>query len=188
MASLTDRSALSLQVSLPGLAPYVVGLNRYRAAIADWVPFWRDRFAPAFYQQTLENFVSEGGASGARWAPLSRAYAAWKAQRFPGNGILVRSGALKASLLGPGAPYSVFRPTSTSLDIGSSVPWGMFHQLGTRAMPQRPPLRLTPAFMSVMGKAMQRHVQAAWADARRGFVSVVANAPIEAPGGGGGLL
>src|SRR5438132_124465 len=112
-----SRSALDFTVALPGLPALTVGLSLLRTDIADWTPFWRDHFAPFFYRNILTDFVNEGGSSGAPWAQLSPAYAAWKQQHYPGRGILVRSGALKASLAGPDAPSAVFRATPTSLEI-----------------------------------------------------------------------
>lgn len=158
-------SALDFTVALPGLPALTVGLSRLRTDIADWTPFWRDVFAPTFYRWVQQDFVLEGGGSGSSWAPLSPAYAAWKQQHYPGKGILVRSGALKASLSGPDADQAIFRPTPTSLEIGSTVPYGIYHQLGGR-LPQRPPLRVNEAFMRTMGKSLQVYVQQAWVKRR----------------------
>jgi hypothetical protein len=100
------------------------------------------------------DFATEGAQSGSRWAPLSPKYAAWKQQHYPGRGILLREGALKASLAGPDAPQAIFRMAPTSLEIGTSVRYALAHQNprpGSR-LPQRPPMRVTAAFMTVVGK------------------------------------
>lgn len=173
MNTVDARSALTFRLSLPGLPSLVVGLQRMQTDIGDWSLFWTQRFAPAFYANMRQDVTLEGGGSGARWAPLSPAYATWKAARFPGAGILVRSGALKASLAGPDSPLSVFRPGPTSLEIGTSVPYAMYHQLGTSRMPQRPPLRVNGAFMSTIGKELQAHVQDAWTLRRAAFIADV---------------
>lgn len=165
---------LRLTISLPGLPSLTTALSRYRTDIADWRPFWTQYFAPAFYQNVLQDFVLEGGGSGQSWAPLSTAYAIWKSRQFPGRGILVRSGVLKASLMGPDAPAAVFRATDTSLELGTSVPYGIYHQMGTSRMPQRPPLRLTPAFMETMGRSMQKFVQDAWVRRRAELIEPAA--------------
>lgn len=170
---MSDRAALRLTLALPGLPALSVGLSRLRTDISDWTTFWTERFAPFFYDQVQRDFVLEGGNSGASWAPLSPLYAAWKAKQFPGRGILVRSGALKASLASSGGPGAVFRTTPTALEIGTSVPYAMFHQQGTGSMPQRPPLRVNAAFMSVVGKDLQKFVQDAWAERRKDFVADV---------------
>ncbi len=154
--------ALVMTVSLPGLPSYSVGLSRLRAAIADWRPFWTDTFAPFFYREVLTDFVLEGGNSGDRWAPLASGYAKWKSAHYPGAGMLVRSGALKAALTSSTAEHAIFRATSDSLEIGTDLPYAMYHQRGTRRMPQRPPLRVNEAFMRVVGRSMQQYVQQAW--------------------------
>lgn len=160
MASLTDRSALTF--AMPGIANLQIGLSRLRTDIADWRPFWEAKFAPFFYRQNLENFVLEGAATGGRWAPLSTAYAQWKARHFPNAGILVRSGALKASLLSQAAPGAIFRSMPQALEVGTSTPYGVFHQSGTRRMPARPPLRVDEPFMVVVAKQLQRYIQETW--------------------------
>lgn len=172
--TLQERSAIDLRLSLPGLPSLSVGLNRLRTGIADWTSFWRDRFAPFFYGQVLRDFVLEGGNSGASWAPLSPEYATWKASRFPNAGILVRSQALRSSLAGPDAPDAIFRPSGTSLEVGTSVPYARYHQTGTSRMPARPPLRMSMAFMTVVGGELQKWVETQWQEARSQFVADVA--------------
>jgi phage gpG-like protein len=163
-------SALTFTLALPGLESLSIGLSRLHTDIADWTSFWKERFAPLFYMRTKQDFILEGGASGASWAPLSPRYAAWKASMFPGKGILVRSGALKASLSGPTAPLAVFRPGTSSLEIGTAVPHAIYHQMGTSRMPQRPPMRADAVFMRQVGKELQKHVHSAWAARRAAFV------------------
>lgn len=160
------RSALDFTIALPGLQPLTVGLSRLRTDIADWTPFWQAELAPAFYRWVQDDFVLEGGNSGTTWAALSPKYAAWKAQHYPGRGILVRSGALKAALAGPTAPQAIFRPSATSVEIGTSIPYALPHQTGGRHLPQRPPLRVNDAFMRTMGKSLQRYVQQQWTKRR----------------------
>src|SRR2546425_6010825 len=143
---------LELTLSMPGLQPLTVGLTRLRMDISDWQPFWQQTFIPFFYRWVLQDFVNEGAQSGDRWAALSPEYATWKALHFPGRGILVRSGVLKASLTQTDDPHAVVHMTPTGLEIGSDVPYGIFHQVGTTRMPQRPPMRVSETFMRTVGK------------------------------------
>lgn len=183
---MADRAALRLTLALPGLPALSVGLSRLRTDISDWTTFWRERFAPFFYYTIQQDFVLEGGASGTSWAALSPAYAAWKRKQFPGKGILVRSGALKASLASKDAAGAIFRATPTDLEVGTSVPYARYHQYGTRerigflqlgtlgsGMPQRPPMRVNAAFMGVVGKDLQKFVQDAWKERRKDFAADV---------------
>lgn len=170
---MSDPAAVHLTIALPGLPALSVGLSRLRTDISDWTKFWTERFAPFFYRMVQQDFALEGGGSGPSWAALSPTYAAWKAKQFPGRGILVRSGALKASLAGPDAAAGIFRTTPTALEIGTAVPYALYHQLGGARLPQRPPLRVNAAFMGVLGKEMQKFVQAAWVERRQAFVADV---------------
>lgn len=169
--------ALKFTIAMPGLPALSVALSRLRTDIADWTRFWTEEFAPYFYRNVQQDFVLEGGASGESWAPLSAQYAAWKAMHYPGTGILVRGGALKASLAGPDAPDAVFRPTATSLEIGTSVGYAQYHQFGTGRMPQRPPMRVNDAFMRVIGKSLQKFVQARWQERRAEMLASAPSAP-----------
>ena len=191
-----------LRLQMPGLDAQSTAIRNFAGAVTDWGPFWTDRFGPAFYEATQANFETAGAASGAPWAPLSPTYAAWKAKRFPGAPILVRSGALRQSLAGPRASgYSIFRPTSTSLEIGSAVPYGIYHQMGAHwtrmtshnerigmaiVLPQRPPLRVSKAFMVTVGKLMQQHL--AWVRRTAHVTLAEVSSPVQPGLFGGGLL
>lgn len=184
-------SALEFTLALPGLDAITVGLSRFRTDIADWRPFWDESFAPFFYRNVATDFVLEGGNSGPRWAPLSPAYAAWKQAHYPGRGILERTSALKVSVTSRTGPGAIYRSMPDSLEIGTSVPYagyhqhgatwsprprggslahrlthGLFHGTTTARLPQRPFLRVDPPFMKVVGKSLQRFVQAAWVKRR----------------------
>ena len=151
--------ALELTIALPGQDTLTVGLTRLRATISDWRPFWTDYLGPSIYRWIAQEFVTEGGQSSGGWAALSPRYAAEKAAAGYPNAILVHSGALRASLADPDGPGSVFEATATSLQVGTNVPYGIFHQTGTRKMPARPPVKLTPAFMASIGRSLQRWIE-----------------------------
>jgi len=94
-------------------------------------------------RQFAHQFESEGARSpSGRWQPLSPRYAAWKARRHPGAKILERTGALKRSLTSYGAG-SIVTYGANSVFIGSSMPYGPYHQTGTRNMPRRAPIEPT---------------------------------------------
>jgi phage gpG-like protein len=177
---MSDPAAVRFTLALPGLQALSVGLSRLRTDISDWTKFWVERFAPGFYRQVLQDFVLEGGNSGASWAALSPAYAVWKQAHYPGAGILVRSGALKASLTDSAAADAIFNPGPTTLEIGTSVPYAMYHQVGTSRLPQRPPLRMSAAFITVVGQQMQLFVQETWA-ARHAEIVAAVNAGVTEP-------
>lgn len=54
-----------------------------------------------------EVFSSRGSVFGEPWKPLSARYAAWKAQHYPGRGILERTGEMRKSFVSDyGALYT----------------------------------------------------------------------------------
>lgn len=134
------------------------GLARFTDGIADWRPIW-NVFGDTFYAYLSGQFQSEGAEGlGTPWKPLSAQYAAWKAKHFPGKPILQRTGALMASLTGPKAAGSVFAPMPKSLTIGSTVPYALYHQLGTGRMPQRKEIVLTEEAKRELMKLAQMYL------------------------------
>lgn len=133
------------------------------AQLLDLRPFW-----PKVVTLAIEwwgaMFDTAGAFAGRPWAPLSPAYAAWKAIRYPGRGILVAERDLRqaASL-----PDRLATPTSLTL----TIPWARlkgepvelaWHQLGTtQGMPARPLLfgdPLPPAAAVGLSLAMDSYL------------------------------
>lgn len=75
--------------------------------------------------------------SGLRWVPLSPDYATWKEKHFPGQPLLVRTGALKRSMTEKGATGNLTLIGTTSAVFGSTIPYGVFHDEGTSRLPKR---------------------------------------------------
>lgn len=110
-----------------------------------------DRFAAAEQAQ----FASQGAYGGAAWAPLSPAYAAWKAAHFPGP-ILVRTGALRGSLTS--RPFGVETIGAMQAVFGTAVSYAGYHQSGTSKMPARPPVKLPESEKAAWAKVIQRFI------------------------------
>ena len=110
-----------------------------------------DRFAAAEQAQ----FASQGGFGGGGWAPLSPAYAAWKASRG-GGPILVLTGALKGSLTS--RPFGVETISNKQAVFGTAVAYAGYHQSGTSKMPARPPVKLPESERREWMKIMQRFI------------------------------
>lgn len=62
-----------------------------------------------------------------RWASLSEKYAAWKAVHYPGQPILVRTGALRQSMTTKGAEGNITAISKTSAIFGTSIRYGIYH-------------------------------------------------------------
>lgn len=103
----------------------------------DAEPAWRN-IADDFAQLEAQRFASGGPG----WAALSPAYAAYKSHRYPGKGILVASGNLRDSLSHASSVVQGMSPTT--LTLGSTVPYGKYHQHGTARMPARKPIDMQP--------------------------------------------
>lgn len=161
------RLGLTLAIELPGADPFVLALSRFSNDLGDYRPFWDGPFKTLWYEERRREFALGGLGTGlGSWADLSPAYRAWKGQHYPGRPTLTRTGRLAASLTTPTGRDSIWRSEPTSLTVGTADPVGWFHQMGTRRMPARPPLRIAPGFMRVIGQSLQEFAVAAWKQRR----------------------
>lgn len=106
------------------------------------------QMADDFYSEEERIFNEEGPG----WAPLKPEVQKRKERKFPGAPILVRTGALKASLTSDKAKGSVYELTPDTLKLGTSLKTpdgnynlGLLHQFGAprNNMPARPPIQQT---------------------------------------------
>jgi phage gpG-like protein len=137
-----------------------VAVSRLGQFIRDWRPFWRDYAAPKFFADVQRNFETQGAYVGG-WQPLSTRYAAWKAKHFPGKPILVRRGALKASLEQGGAG-NVSRVTEKAAEFGTSIGYAKYHQgetPGKGIIPRRRILFVPTNASEGYGRLMQRYIR-----------------------------
>jgi hypothetical protein len=119
-------------------------IRRWRSQVADLTSFWVDKFAPKFLGDIQTNWDQEGAMVGG-WAPNSPGYAAWKTRTAGQHlGVLEYTLRLRGSLQwlkskggGDIGPEGIFRPTPTSLEIGTDVPYAFKHQFGRDGMVQR---------------------------------------------------
>lgn len=119
-----------------------------------------------FLRATVEQFESIGARGGQRWQPLSERYAKWKAKKYPGKPILVRTERLKRSLsLGGSAPDQVAEFQPLYAVFGTSVPYARHHQYGTSRMVQRPILQPTQRDVDRMVSRMYRFIERGARDA-----------------------
>jgi hypothetical protein len=157
---------------VPGAQGFVLALSRFGQDIEDFSEFWNTKFKVWWYALRQLDYASAGTATGDRWERLSDPYRLWKNKHFPSAPLLVLRGPMKDAITSPNAPGSVWRSTPNSLEVGTTVPYAIFHQTGTRRMPARPPIRFSEADRVRVGKLLQEFVAAAWkqrrADARGG--------------------
>lgn len=74
---------------------------------------------------------------GLQWAPLSLPYARYKEKKYPGKGILERTGKLKRSMTKQASIGNISLIGNVSAVFGSSVFYGKFLDEGTSKMPAR---------------------------------------------------
>lgn len=129
-------------------------LTRFADNIKDARPVW-DKLAGRFARLERRQFAGEGTFSGG-WAPLSPAYAAWKARHYPGKPILERTGELKRDLTERPLAIEVLEPGF--LLLGTAREYGEFHQRGAGDLPQRRPIEFPEGERREWVKVLQRFI------------------------------
>lgn len=145
---------MTFDLTILGQKQMEIGFSRFAGAVEDWRPAW-PQVVTALRGILTEQFDTEGAHGGKAWAPLSPAYAAWKAQHYPGRPILVLTGQMRSSLTGG---RGVVIPERHELTFGTPVSYARYHQTGTPRMPSRPIFALTDDDQVKVGKAMHAHM------------------------------
>lgn len=130
-------------------------LARFVDALEDARPLW-ENLAGRFARAEARQFSSEGAYGSGGWPALSPAYAAWKANAYPGKPILERTGALKRSLTV--RPFGVEVIDATSAAFGSGIEYGKYHQAGGGNLPQRRPVELPESERREWVRLIQRFI------------------------------
>lgn len=127
---------------------------------SDFRRFWADFFAPQFFADIQKNFETEGRLVGG-WRALSPGYAAWKLRHYGPKPILVRTGALKASLM-PRGRGNILRVFKSRGEFGSVLPYLTKHQRGI-GVPRRQVLffKSTRIYNRLLAQWVKEEMQAA---------------------------
>ena len=134
---------ISINIQINGEAKLNQALGELGNGVTNLIEGWLD-VEQTFYEIETKLFRTEGASGGQAWPALTAKYAAQKSRRFPGRGILRLTGDLQRSLTGRGAGgIREIRPMEMTL--GTTVPYAIFHQTGTRRMRARPPIQLSAA-------------------------------------------
>ncbi|WP_064257785.1 phage virion morphogenesis protein [Rhodococcus sp. HS-D2] len=99
--------ATRVHINISGDKDVVAMLGSVGLEVKDMQPAMQDvgKYLKGFFSG--EVFASRGGAIGERWPRLSTKYAAWKARKYPGRPVLVRTGVMQKSFTYKSKPLQV---------------------------------------------------------------------------------
>ena len=134
---------LTFRIEFEGMDQVLAVLTSWRATVADLAQVMPE-ISEVLAGEAEDRIMSSGAHDGARYAPLTRRYAARKQKRWgSAEPILFASGRLLSSLANPDHAERVLTVTRKSADWGTRVPYAGYHHTGTKYAPARPPLRVT---------------------------------------------
>lgn len=138
-----------------------VAFERAGAELADFSEHVFPRLQTVLEDAVREQFDAEGkGPQAGDWKPLTPAYEAWKEERFPGQPILVATGALRDALTVSGSAHALRDNSASQFNFGTQgLEYASFHQVGTTRMVARPPFDFVPAFEREMLQAAAEGVR-----------------------------
>ena len=117
----------------PGLNRFAQDLSQLSESLVSG--FNWESLIPVIQAGVEGQFASEGGG---QWPALSLPYAAWKASRYPGKGILQREGVYLRAATTRGAPYNFVEIGDDSIRWGvEGLDYAAFHETGAGNLPQR---------------------------------------------------
>lgn len=140
--------------------------SRFTEHVKDYSPAFR-AIAVEFFKGEEQQFESEGSHGSGGWSPLAPSTAEQKARLGYPPDILVRTGKLKNSLASMSGD-TVRDVQPHMLRLGTTVPYAIYHQKGTRRMPARPPIQLNERQKVEWTKIVHQHLVRAARDTRLG--------------------
>lgn len=133
-------------------------LMRYRDRANDMKPVFRE-IADDFRDNEQKQFLSQGRYASGGWAPLAASTLRYKAARGLDMRILHATLRLRKSLTNKTHPDHYERVTHDTLEVGSSVPYGAYHQYGNEPrMPRRRPVEFPEARKRKWVKMLQAYL------------------------------
>lgn len=121
--------------------------------LEDLQPVWKIAHL-AFLREMDQQFKTEGKYfMGAKWAPLSPAYARRKPRPPPPYGILYRTGLMWLSLTDERSPSHIKAMFPKHAYFGSNKSYAHYHQTGTDIMPQRKIIHMRDGYKRQVIKA-----------------------------------
>ncbi len=123
--------------------------------VRDWTEAW-PKVSSAIQRILDEQFASEGARGPAGpWPELKERYARRKLRAYPGGNLLEASGRLRRSLVsGTDDTLEEFAPRQ--MRSGTTVPYALYHQTGTKKMPPRKIFDFRPEDYSLIAEGVKR--------------------------------
>jgi phage gpG-like protein len=166
---------MKVQIEIEGTDELIAAFRTVEVGMLDLrqLGTW-DAVAGEFYRIEKEIFASEGGTSrDGKWKPLSLPYATAKRKKWGDVPILQASGRFYRSMTSRSSSDSVFQTAPQELTIGSTVPYGRYHQRGTGRMPSRKAVSFTDQHLERLAQPISMKLRQLIANARlkslRGF-------------------
>ncbi len=130
----------------------VAGLEQVSKVLAaqadrakDHRPAWKS-IANDFAKRESEVFDRQGAVSGWNsWKPINEDYRDWKVSKGWSPKIMVKGGRLMHSLTAKTAADKVFKSRALSMEIGTRVPYAIYHHKPKGKTPKREVIRVTRA-------------------------------------------
>lgn len=151
---------LSIEVTVgtdagPATQRIVAAFERAGDELRGLMQYAGPRLVPVFESGLERQFDAEGhGPYAGHWAALSKRYAEWKAEKYPGRPILERTGDLRTALTQSSSPLASREWSASEFAFGTvGLEYAAFHQLGTAFMPARPPFDFDSQFEDAFTQA-----------------------------------
>lgn len=156
-----EAGGLDIWVETDGVGRVAGALETVISRVADLRPAWAELHRDwRAHEQML--FHTQGRSVGSPWPMLSLRYAAWKAKFFPGKTILRRTDRLFCSLTAAQHPEQLLVARRHSLEMGTKVPYAVYHQgtgrLAGRGQPTRPVVVMTSAAIHEAVSRLHRYL------------------------------
>ncbi len=129
MAGVSNKAGmLGLTLTVDGVPLVARVLGVAAKSVRNLQPVWEDIYDD-FRSRETAVFEAQGSVQGHEaWTALNANYLKWKQAHGFDSRILIKTGAMMRSLTTKGAPGSVFNSRPLGVEMGTSVPYAIYHQ------------------------------------------------------------
>lgn len=145
----------SFQISISGDKQLNRRFVTMKHSVEDATPAWKS--ITTFLERTERSQFAQQGVAKS-WAPLAQSTVESKRRNGLRPEILRATDALKNSMTKKSSGDAIRIQEPTFMVFGTSVPYAGYHQTGTKRMPQRRVLDLTPEQRIEIMKRLQRFI------------------------------